>query len=88
MKHLRAALIIFTAVSLASIAVPARTEDAEVARTTTTETVCVKGKGQAELAEKINKMHAEMAAKGFRFVSMTPYSERGEMLGMFLTYQR
>lgn len=51
-------------------------------------TVWVDGKGQSSFAEKLNKMHAEMAAKGWDFVEIEIYTENGDMKGAFVTYER
>ena len=50
------------------------------------QTVWVDGKGQASFSEKVNKMHAEMEAKGFKFAAMQIYVEDGDMQGAFVTY--
>lgn len=54
----------------------------------TIRTVWVDGKGKGSMADKVNKVHAEMAAKGWRFVDLDVYIENGDMQGMFVTYQR
>lgn len=61
-------------------------DDAPVAQNTTT--VWVDGKGQKGFAEKVNKMHAVMEAKGFRFGELVIYDEDGDMQGAFITYVR
>ena len=53
-----------------------------------TQTVWVDGKGQTSFAEKANKMHAAMEAKGWKFTDMEVYSEDGDMQGAFVTYVR
>jgi hypothetical protein len=60
--------------------------DAPVAQNTST--VWVDGKGQAGFADKVNKMHADMEAKGWKFGDMEIYVEDGDMKGAFVTYVR
>ena len=62
-------------------------KDADAASATVT-TVFVDGKGQNGFAEKVNKTHAEMAAKGWRFADFELYNEDGDMQGAFVTYTR
>ena len=54
----------------------------------TIKTVWLDGKGQSSMADKINKLHAEMAAKGWSFASLEVYTEDGDMQGLFVTYVR
>lgn len=54
----------------------------------TAQTVWVDGKGQKSMADKANKMHAEMAAQGWRFEGLDVYIEDGDMKGLFVTYVR
>lgn len=54
----------------------------------TIKTVWLGGKGQSSMADSVNKLHAEMAAKGWRFVDLDIYTENGDMQGMFVTYDR
>jgi hypothetical protein len=51
-------------------------------------TLFVDGKGQSGFAEKVNKIHAEMAAKGWKFAGLDLYTENGDMKGVFVTYTR
>lgn len=51
-------------------------------------TVFVDGKGQSGFADKVNKIHAEMAAKGWKFAGLDLYTENGDMKGVFVTYTR
>ena len=37
-------------------------------------------------AKRINETHAEMEAKGWRFMSLETYSENGDLVGFFVTY--
>jgi hypothetical protein len=37
-------------------------------------------------AKRINESHAEMEAKGWRFMSLETYSENGDLVGFFVTY--
>jgi ABC-type sugar transport system substrate-binding protein len=53
-----------------------------------TTTVWVDGKGQSGFAEKLNKMHADMEAKGSKFSDLEIYTENGDMKGAFVTYVR
>jgi len=51
-------------------------------------TVFIDGKGQSSHADKINKMHAAMTAKGWKFADLAVYTEDGDMKGTFVTYTR
>lgn len=53
-----------------------------------TVTVWVGGKGQSGFAEKLNKSHAAMEAKGMKFADLQIYTENGDMQGAFVTYVR
>jgi hypothetical protein len=53
----------------------------------TIKTVWLDGKGQSSMADRINKLHADMAAKGWRFVDLEIYTEDGDMEGVFVTYE-
>ena len=61
-------------------------DDEPVAQGTTT--VWVDGHGQSSFAERVNKMHAAMEGKGFKFGSLAIYTEDGDMQGAFVTYVR
>ena len=37
-------------------------------------------------AKRINESHAEMEAKGWRFMSLETYSENGDLVGFFVTF--
>jgi hypothetical protein len=37
-------------------------------------------------AKRINKSHADMEAKGWRFQDLEPYTENGDLVGFFITY--
>jgi hypothetical protein len=37
-------------------------------------------------AKRINKSHADMEAKGWRFADLEPYTENGDLVGFFITY--
>ena len=37
-------------------------------------------------AKRINESHAEMEAKGWRFLSLETYTENGDLVGFFVTY--
>ncbi|MEW5765884.1 MAG: hypothetical protein ACOYXN_02405 [Acidobacteriota bacterium] len=37
-------------------------------------------------ADKMNELHARMAAEGYTVVSVAPYDENGDLQGFFLTY--
>jgi hypothetical protein len=60
--------------------------DAPVAQNTST--VWVDGKGETSFAEKVNRMHADMEAKGWKFGDIEIYVEDGDMKGAFVTYVR
>jgi maltose-binding protein MalE len=53
-----------------------------------TMTVWVDGKGQSGFAERVNRIHAEMEAKGWKFGNLAIYTEDGDMKGAFVTYVR
>lgn len=61
-------------------------QDEPVPQNTTS--VWLDGKGQSGFAEKLNKMHADMEAKGLKFSEMEIYTEDGDMQGAFVTYVR
>ena len=62
-------------------------KDADAASASIT-TMFVDGKGQSGFADKVNKIHAEMAAKGWKFGGLALYTENGDMKGVFVTYTR
>jgi hypothetical protein len=39
-------------------------------------------------AKRINESHAEMEAKGWRFMNLETYTENGDLVGFFVTYVR
>ncbi len=51
-------------------------------------TVFIDGHGQSSFADKVNKTHAEMVAKGWKFAGFDLYDENGDMKGAFVTYTR
>ena len=61
-------------------------KDEVVAQNTTT--VWIDGKGQQGFSEKLNKMHAQMEAKGWKFGDLEIYTEDGDMKGAFVTHVR
>jgi maltose-binding protein MalE len=65
-------------------AVASQAKDEPVAQNTTT--VWIDGKGQQGFSEKLNKMHAQMEAKGWKFGDLEIYTEDGDMKGAFVTY--
>jgi hypothetical protein len=90
-KTMKKATILTTAVAglLATAGLFAATSHAKdevVAQNTTT--VWIDGKGQQGFSEKLNKMHAQMEAKGFKFGDLEIYTEDGDMQGAFITYVR
>jgi maltose-binding protein MalE len=70
----------------ALLGVTSHAKDEPVAQNTTT--VWVDGKGYSGFAEKLNKKHAEMEAKGWKFGDVEIYTENGDMQGAFVTYVR
>ena len=54
----------------------------------TIKTVFVDGHGQSSMADKVNKVHADMAAKVWKFVDLDIYIENEDMQGFFVTYVR
>ena len=67
-------------------AAPTHAEDK--APSANAKTVWIDGKGQSSMADKVNKLHADMQAKGWRFESLEVYTEDGDMQGLFVTYVR
>lgn len=39
-------------------------------------------------AEALTRSHSNFAAKGYRFASLAPYDENGDLQGFFVTYTR
>ena len=67
-------------------AVASHAKDEPVAQNATT--VWIDGKGQQGFSEKLNKMHAAMEVKGWKFGNLELYTEDGDMQGAFVTYVR
>ena len=88
MKSAMVLLIALVGASLPMIAEPVRAAGTELRRPVETQTVWVKGHDSDELVATINKTHVEMAAKGFLFATMTPFTQHGTIGGVFLTYIR
>lgn len=81
------AAIVFAAWTLA--AAPAAAQDSPPdASAAKTRTVWVDGKGQKGMADKVNKLHAQMNAEGWAFADLEVYEENGDMEGLFVTYVR
>jgi maltose-binding protein MalE len=70
----------------ALVGVTSQAKDEPVAQNTTT--AWVDGKGYSGFSEKLNKKHAEMEAKGWKFGDLEIYTENGDMQGAFVTYVR
>ena len=70
--------------TLGLFAVASHAKDEPVAQNTAT--VWIDGKGQQGFSEKLNKMHAQMEAKGWKFGDLEIYTEDGDMKGAFVTY--
>jgi hypothetical protein len=83
MKNLLAVVVATLAVLGAGLAAAA-----DKAPPPTIKTVWLNGKGQSSMADSVNKLHADMAAKGWKFVDLEIYTEDGDMEGMFVTYER
>lgn len=60
----------------------------EVEASALTTTVWLNGKGQESMAKKLNELHREMNAQGWRFEDLDLYIENGDMQGFFVTYIR
>ena len=67
-------------------AVASHAKDEPVTQNTTT--VWIDGKGHSGFAEKLNKMHADLEGKGWKFGDLEIYIEDGDMQGAFVTYAR
>jgi ABC-type sugar transport system substrate-binding protein len=81
-----AAAGLLAAAGMFAAATVAKDEPAPAAQNTTT--VWVDGQGQSSFATKVNKMHADMEAKGWKFGDLAVYTEDGDMQGAFVTYVR
>jgi maltose-binding protein MalE len=81
-------LITVTLAALGLLAAMSPLSAADADANATAITVWVDGKGQSSMADKANKKHAEMAAKGWRFEGLDVYTEDGDMKGLFVTYVR
>ena len=84
MKNLLAAGVATMAMLVVSAASAADKESTPA----TIKTVFVSGHGEGSMADKVNKMHAEMAAKGWKFADLDIYIENSDMQGIFVTYVR
>jgi hypothetical protein len=78
----------FLTAAVAALSLASGLAQAEEKAPATAKTVWLDGKGQSSMADKVNKMHAEMAAKGWKFASLEVYTEDGDMQGLFVTYVR
>ena len=74
--------------AIAALSLASGLAHAEDKAPATIKTVWLDGKGQSSMADKVNKLHAEMAAKGWKFASLEVYTEDGDMQGLFVTYVR
>ena len=79
-------LTISTLAAAVLFATVAHSKDEPVAQNVTT--IWVDGKGQSSFSQKLNKAHAEMEAKGWKFADLEIYIEDGDMQGAFATYVR
>jgi hypothetical protein len=93
----RNALIAGLALAVASLGAAAQTSPAEPAavsapagwtKATTVFVNTVLGSRTGGSAKRINESHAEMEAKGWRFMSLETYTENGDLVGFFVTYVR
>lgn len=80
-----ATLGIFVAAML--LGAPSRSAE-QAAAAAPIQTVWVDGKGEKAFADKVNKVHAEMAAQGWKFAELVIYTEDNDMQGAFVTYVR
>ena len=78
----------FLAAAVATLSLASGLALAEDKAPATIKTMWLDGKGQSSMADKLNKMHADMAAKGWKFASLEVYTEDGDMQGLFVTYVR
>ena len=78
----------FVTAAIAALSLASGLAHAQDKAPATAKTVWLDGKGQSSMADKVNKMHAEMAAKGWKFASLEVYTEDGDMQGLFVTYVR
>jgi hypothetical protein len=76
-----------TLVALLACAGPLATAVAQTSSSATL-TVWVEGAAGADLAERISARHAEMAAKGYRFLDIELYADKGSVRGALVTYIR
>ncbi len=70
----------------AAPAVAAAAASAGWTKATTVFVNTVMGSRTGGSAKRINEMHAEMEAKGWRFMSLETYTENGDLVGFFVTY--
>lgn len=87
-RSLAATLLLAATLTVGALTVATRPAQSQTTPTAATQTVWLAGQGKADFAERMNRMHAEMGAKGFRFVDTILYVEDGDMQGVFVTYVR
>jgi len=93
--------LVGAALALTSIAAPAQSPASAVApvvssaaapagwtKATTVFVNTVIGSRTGGSAKRLNESHAEMEAKGWRFLSLETYNENGDLVGFFVTYVR
>lgn len=83
-----AALVLAAAAASPVTGLASPAQDAAPVRSTLTETVWIKARDEVELVERINRMHAEMGAKGYRYASLATYLKNGDVIGVLVTYLR
>lgn len=70
----------------ASVAPAAPAPAATWTKATTVFVNTVVGSRTGGSARRINESHAEMEAKGWRFLDLEAYTENGDLVGFFVTY--
>jgi hypothetical protein len=78
----------FLTAAIAALSLASGVAHAEDKTPATAKTVWVDGSGESSMADKVNKLHADMASKGWTFASLEVYTEDGDMQGLFVTYVR
>lgn len=73
-------------VQAAAPAVPAAAPAPTWTKATTVFVNTVLGSRTGGSARRLNESHAEMEAKGWRFLDLDTYTENGDLVGFFVTY--
>jgi len=90
MKHLKLMFIMIGLIfTMAAVAKTSAKEAAEQGMLAITIFVDVNKLTRKNLAaKKMTKHHNEFAAKGYELVSVSPYTENGDLEGFFVSYRK